>query len=155
MVYKYRATQYKVPAQVAGEYLNKLGESGDLTAKRLLEESRPKKALLHECFEWDDTKAAEAHRIYQARHFIANIVITEVDEKPVQITRAFVSVSEASHAERAVFKPVITALSDENSREIVLANAIRELQMFKDKYGALTELTAVIDAIDEEIGGVA
>lgn len=155
MVYKYRATQYKVPAQAAGEYLHELGESGDLTARRLLDESRPKKALLHECFEWDDTKAAEAHRLYQARYFIANIVIAEVDEKPVQPTRAFVSVSEASHSERAIFKPVITALADKNSREIVLANALRELQMFKDKYGALAELAAVIKAIDEVVGGAA
>lgn len=155
MVYKYKATHYKIPAQVAGEYLHELDENGGLTAKRLLEESRPKNALLHGCFEWDNSKAAEAHRLWQARYFIANIIITHTDDDPVIPTRAFVNVSDATHAERAIYKPIITALSDDDNREAVLANALRELQMFKDKYGALMELAKVIDAIDEVTGGAA
>lgn len=155
MVYKYKATHYKVPAQVAGEYLNELEENGGLTAMRLLEKSRPEDALLHECFEWDDTKAAEAHRLFQARYFIGNIVITQIDDKPVQKTRAFVNISDASHREKAYYKPVQVALSDSNSRDAVLANALRELEMFREKYGVLTELADVINAIDAYIGGAA
>ena len=155
MVYQYKATHYKVPAQVAGEYLHELEENGGLTAMRLLEKSRPEDALLHGCFEWDDTKAAEAHRLFQARYFIGNIVITQIDDKPVQMTRAFVNISDASHAETACYKPVRVALSDADSREIVLSNALRELMRFKEKYGSLTELTEIIDAIDAYIGGAA
>ena len=62
MIYKYKATQYKVPAQKAGEYLEKLNaKEGGLTAERLLDVSRPKRALLHDCFDWDDTRAAEKY----------------------------------------------------------------------------------------------
>lgn len=153
MVYKYKATKYKVPAQVAGEYLHKLDEDGGLTAERLLDESRPKNALLHGCFEWDNTKAAEAHRLWQARYFIGNIVVAQIEDNPVPPVRAFVNVSDAGHAQKALYRPVRAALSDSASRETVLANALRELEIFRDKYGALTELTAVIDAIDAVIGG--
>ena len=155
MVFKYKATKYKVPAQVAGEYLHKLDEDGGLTAERLLDESRPKNALLHGCFEWDNTKAAEAHRLFQARYFIGNIVVAQIEDNPVTPVRAFVNVSDASRAQKALYRPVRAALSDGASRETVLANALRELEIFRDKYGALTELTAVIDAIDAVIGGKA
>lgn len=156
MVYKYKATKYKVPAQTAGEYLRELDENGGLTAERLLDESRPEKALLHGCFEWDDTSAAEAHRLWQARYFIGNIIVTQIEEKLVIPTRAFVNVTDASHTQKAVYRPVRIALSDGDSREIVLANALRELEIFKSKYQMLSELTDVIAAIDSiTVGGAA
>ena len=150
MVYKYRATQYKVPAQVAGEYLEELGkEEGGLTARTLLERSRPEEALLHECFEWDDTEAAERYRLGQARYFISNVVTVELKGKPVEPTRAFVQVTQREHNEVGIFKPVHIALSDSVSREIVLGNAMRDMQSFKDKYATLEELASVIEAMDE------
>lgn len=156
MVYKYKATQYKIPAQVAGEYLNELGEKeGGLTAETLLEASRPEEALLHDCFEWDDSLAAERFRLRQARSFIGNIVAVEIQGKPVEKTRAFVSVTETAHREKGVFVPIVTAMSDERSRETVLKNALFELQAFKEKYRTLSELAKVFEAIDELTGGAA
>ena len=150
MVYEYRATQYKVPAQVAGEYLEKLSkEEGGLTARALLEKSRPEEALLHECFEWDDTEAAERYRLGQARYFISNVVTVELKGKPIEPTRAFMQVTQREHSEVGIFKPVHVALSDSVSREIVLGNAMREMKSFISKYANLEELAKVIEAMDE------
>jgi len=161
MVYKkydYRATQYKVPAQQAGEYIDSLIETeGGITPRRLLDVSRSETALLHSCFEWDDTKAAEAHRISQARYFIGNLVcvVTQNDE-PVttEPVRAYVNVKPQEHA-KGNFKHVISALSDDGERKIVLENAKRDARIFKEKYAYLKELADVFTAIDEFIGGVA
>lgn len=151
--YKWKGTSFPISAQVAGEYMHNLSESsGGLTARRLLEESRDENALMHNCFEWDDTKAAEAHRISQARYMIRTCVCTIVDdggEKKSEDVRAFVSVSETKHAERGIYQPVVKALSNSDSRAIVLENAKRDLISFKQKYATLSELSDVLTAIDE------
>lgn len=158
MVYKYsyRATKYAVPAQQAGEYMQELRKkNGELNKFILLDESRGENALLHNCFEWDDTKAAESYRLDQAQHFISNIVCVLVDdeknEKQDKPIRAFVNVADQSHSEKGSFVPVMEALSEEKHRQIVLKNALNELQALRDKYSQLNELVKVFSAIDEVV----
>lgn len=154
MVYKYRATAYKIPAQVAGEYLETIDrEEGGLTAQKLLDKSRPEDALLHDTFEWDDTEAAEKYRLGQARFFIGNVITVEVKGEQVAPTRAFVSVSDAAHSEVGVFRPIIKALTNEDHRKVVLKNAMRDMQSFKEKYENLSELANVISAMNEVLEG--
>ena len=148
--YKWRYMQYPVPAQEAGEYMRELSEKeGGLTARSLLNHSREEDALLHPCFEWDDGKAAEAYRLNQAGDIIRNVVAVAVDNAPVEEVRAFVSTTDYGVPNEGVYKPVIEALADEETKEIVLKNAIREAYAFKKKYKNLNELSGVFDAIDE------
>lgn len=53
-------------------------EYGELTPKNVLEASRNPDALFHKYFEWNDTKAAEAHRLQQARILLNNVEIRVV-----------------------------------------------------------------------------
>lgn len=156
MVYQYswRAGGYPVSAQEAGEYLNGISErEGGITAARVLDVSRNEDSLLHPCFEWDDSVAAEAHRLYQARKLVGNLVCAVIKENPKddisKTTRAFVSVSPI--AEKGLFKPVAAALADVNDRQIVLENAKREAKSFRDKYSTLSEFAEVFTAIDKVI----
>ena len=150
--YEYAATRYAVPAQQAGEYMEMIRrQRGQLTPAILLEESRSEDALLHNCFEWNDTEAAEKYRLNQSRLFIANIKVTVLDDggtKKAECVRAFVNVSDQSHRESGVFVPIMEAISNRDSRDAVLQNAIRELEQFKNKYSSLYELSKVFDAID-------
>lgn len=158
MVYKYsyRATQYAVPAQKAGEYLKGLKETyGVLNKRILLDESRDEDALLHDCFEWDDTVAAEAHRLTQAQNFIKNMVCVVVDDsgekKNSEPVRAFVNVAKTENAESGSFVPLVEALSADETRKIVLNNALRELESFRKKYASLSELATVFESIDSAV----
>lgn len=156
MVYKfsYRATWYNVPAQQAGEHLRALKEKhGELDKYILLEDSRAEDALLHNCFEWDDTKAAEGFRLNQAQSFITNITCVIVDDegKETEPVRAFVNVADQSHAQRGSFVAIMDAMSDEKHRAIVLKNALGELVAFQNKYSQLTELAKVFEAIEDTI----
>lgn len=158
MVYKYsyRATQYAVPAQKAGEYLRELKETHGVLNKRiLLDESRDDEALLHDCFEWDDTAAAESYRLDQAQKFISNMVCVVVDdhgvEKNKEPVRAFVNTAKQENAESGAFVPLVEALSEESTRKIVLDNALRELSSLRKKYASLSELAKVFESIDSVV----
>ena len=63
MVYKKKdGARLKTDAQTVGDILEKLEKNGGLTAKRLVDESRPEDAPLNKKKKWGDAKAAEAYR---------------------------------------------------------------------------------------------
>lgn len=66
------------PDVVAGEITRIANENGGLDAPLLVNEARPHDAPLHPCFEWNDKKAGEQYRVYQARKLIKSVeVVTE------------------------------------------------------------------------------
>ena len=75
-----------VNADVAGNELAKLTKKhGALTPDVVVEDARPEDAALHPVFEWDDFKAAEAHRRQQARTLIRSVqVVRETDTGEVR-----------------------------------------------------------------------
>ena len=153
MVYEWKFPM-PVDAQIAGEELARIeGEHSNLTPELVLEESRNESAVLHPCFEWDDSIAAEKYRLDQAGYLLRNIVITvtktadaKVDAPEEVKVRAFVNVSEEK---KGVYVPIKTALSQENYRKRVLENALAELLMFQNKYSIYVELAGVCKAIEE------
>lgn len=97
MVYEWKsASRIKADAQEAGKLFEQLEAENDLTAARVVEESRAESAVLHGEFEWNDIKAADKYREHQARNIINAITIKTVatsdDEIPATI-RAFFNVS--------------------------------------------------------------
>lgn len=150
MIYKWKFPQ-PVPAQVAGEYLDGLKEKNDgvLTPELVLDNSRPADAVLHPCFEWDDNKAAENYRLYQARKIITNLVVTIETEgaKEPKTVNALVNVAPAYT--KAEYVPISVAMNNVASREQVLKNALIELRNFQNKYSTYSELAGVCKAIDD------
>lgn len=145
MVYKYAVNGiFPISAQTAGEELEKIERKhGEVTKELVLESARSAKSVLHPCFEWNDTKAAEKFRLTQATRLI-NAVTIVVDEAEVTEVRAFVNVTDSN---KGRFINVQSALTDEDAREIVLRRALNELQAFKKKYADLSELAVVFAAI--------
>lgn len=152
MVYKYEwsGLNYPVKAQDAGEYLERMSEDGGVTAAKVISEARAEDALLHDCFTWDDSIAAEKYRLREATTLIGSIrkvkvnVIQGEQSKPV---RAFVNVTEPSFTGTGIYRPVCEALGVEETRAIVLKRALMEARQFADKYESLTELAAVVAEI--------
>ena len=157
MVYQYswRRGDFPVPAQAAGEFLRNMTDAkGSVSSKDVLEASRDESALLHPCFEWDDARASEKYRLYQANKLIGSLICTVVKEESGKSqkenrVRAFVNVTTTGL--QGSYKPIIQALSNEEERQIVLENAKQDLIRFRDKYSTLTELSAVFRAIDEVV----
>lgn len=146
MVYKYRSFRFPVPAQVVGEELEKIeAKEGELTKENVLKAARAKSSKIHKCFEWDNEKAAEKFRLHQANLLIDSVVVI-YDEAPDTEVRAFVNIGDNAQGR---FISVRSALENAESKDIVLARAIAELQAFKRKYENLSELSKVFSVIAE------
>lgn len=142
MVYQWKpASQIKCDAQKAGEVCEKLEKTVGLTAKNLLDASRPEDAPLHGEFEWDDTKAAEAYRETQASYIIRMLCIAPEEERKEPVRAYFVT-------EKQSYTNTHVILKDADKRSALLDIALKELSAFKRKYAILTELADVFTAID-------
>ncbi|HOX27401.1 MAG TPA: hypothetical protein PLU44_16765 [Candidatus Krumholzibacteria bacterium] len=116
---------------------------GMLDAPDVVKAARPEKSPLHRYFEWDDTEAAELYRVEQARCLI-RLVVTTVPgaAEPVQ---AFVSLT----TERGRgYRHIIDVLDDEDLQQQMLADALAELERWRDRYAqcrALVDLRKKVD----------
>ena len=140
-----------VSADDAGNYIENLTKKhGGVTPKLLVNESRDKRALLHDCFEWNDGIAAEEYRLEQARHILRVIVVLpeedDNDEKPPIKIRAFVPVKENNETH---FVTIGRAMGDEDLRQQVLKQALDDLIAWKQKYKNLQEFKCVIKSINQ------
>lgn len=133
---------FSVEAQDAGEELERICDKhGALVPHDVVDESRPKTAVLHPCFEWDDPKAAELYREQQARQIIRCVVVVQEDQKPQRV-RAF-------HNVTANYEPVQVVVNDPVKLDKLLENAKAELRAFMVKYQILQQLQPVFDEISK------
>lgn len=137
-----------VDAQAAGEHLELVREKngGTLTPEAVLADARSNNSPIHSAFEWDDSAAAEKHRLWQARYLMAcltvNVTIQKQEERPV---RAFVNVTKA---EERQYVPVAAAMADPDLRKQVLDRAWNDLLAWRQKYSDLKELASIFEAVD-------
>lgn len=132
----------KADVNVVGEILETMAAEDRLTAANLVEDSRPEEAPLHNEFTWDDTKAAESWRRQEAMMIINSVEIRIENHEPVQ---AFVKISSA---ERNYLQTSVLIRAKE-TRDILLENALRELQGIQRKYAAIAELADVFREIEK------
>jgi hypothetical protein len=63
-------------------------KQGKLTPQQVLEAARDEESPLHRFFEWDDSTAAEAYRVEQARDLIKKVkVIIQYEETEIKLPR--------------------------------------------------------------------
>lgn len=144
MVYQWKLNTYSVPAQVVGRVCEQLEQTGGLTPARLVNVSRNEDAPLHPLFEWRDDVAAEKYREVQAAKIIRSIT---VETEKGEAVRAFVRVAEKNKT----YTNIETAIRVSNCRAELLKQAKREMLCFIAKYKTLTDLTAVVDAMEYTI----
>lgn len=122
---------------------------GVLTPDAVVENARDPESPLHDKFEWDDTKAAHAHRIYQARKLIASVKVIVRESDRVLVVPRFVSTStfgesryEHIDAVRNDADASMVVLRDEVSRAIsCLTRAIN----VAERIGCKAALQEILD----------
>ncbi len=113
--------------------------------------ARDPKTSLHKKFTWDDTKAAEEYRLWEARALIRVAVI--VEENTSEEVRAYVSITD-NRGKEGGYMAVAEVLDNKKLRARMLQDAIDDLNFFRDKYNSLknlSEIKPVFVAIDEVI----
>ena len=136
-------------ANAVGKHLELIRSQckGEITPADVLADARNPNSPLHSFFEWDDSAAAEAHRIAQARGLIRSVVAVYVsDDKPAIRTKAYVHVPEKGFPH---YREMTHAMSQKKTRELVLKRAWSELQAWRKRYADMKEFASLIDVIDE------
>lgn len=121
---------------------------GRLTPQAVVNAARHKASPLHRYFEWSDRLAGEKHRLSQASELIRSVRVTiraDPNDKPRTI-RALVSVVTPRGRE---YVPAVEAMTAEEFRDQMLADALRELHAFRSKYRQLSALAVVFAAIEK------
>lgn len=116
---------------------------GKLTPELVREEARPVDSPLHDRFEWDDTAAAEAHRLEQAHRLIRSVrvVYRSAEHDEDRSVRAF-------HAVRGpqghVYEPLERVTNDPFLSRLVLNDMERQWRELRRRYEHFEEFWAMV-----------
>ena len=131
--YKWRdGFAYQTSAEIVGGVVEQIeARDGEVTRESFLEESRPEDAPTHSMFEWDDTVAAEAYRLDQSRKIITNLQIVYVNNQEEK--ESIPAVLNIASDRKAVYQNIVTVLSNEESRDLVLNRLQREVDQLIER----------------------
>lgn len=124
----------------------RMGNGGMLRAADVVAFARDPKTSLHNRFEWDDTKAAQQHRLWQARELIRVVVKTQ----PIggdATTRVYVSLDDDRRNDGGGYRTLDDVMRSDVMRQSLLHQAHADMVRFEAKYRQLAELAWVIEAM--------
>jgi hypothetical protein len=108
--------------------------------------ARNPRTVLHGQFTWDDSAAAAQYRLWQARQLI-RVTVSLIPGTETE-SRVFVSMMDDRKLRGGGYRITASMMSDAASRELLLVEALAELEVFRRKYRHLRELAAVFEQID-------
>lgn len=116
----------------------------EVTPEQLVDAARDENSELHQCFEWDDSIAAEMYRKDQARKILRLLVIKqeETESKELPPVRYFFKTNNDG------YKPSSVIFKKPDEYQALLQRALAELHAFKVKYSTLQELSEILTLID-------
>jgi hypothetical protein len=138
------------PRSVIMDYAQELEQvraanGGVLRPADVVEFAMNPETVLHGRFEWDDTKAAEQYRLWQARELIRVVVQTHpAKDAP---TRVYVSLADDRGNDGGGYRTLDEVLRSKAMREALLAQAQGDMMRFEAKYHVLRELASVVAAM--------
>lgn len=143
---------HKVAADVVGKVCEELERSElGLTPSSLLDYSRDENSPTHREFEWNDEIAGEKYRLEQARKLIIDLRVVHDDVgREDARERAFVVTSDR----KSEYVPIQKALSNEEWRTGLLAQARKDSEIFLAKYRRLEELANVNAAMEVFVSSI-
>lgn len=120
--------------------------NGLLRPVDVVEFARNENTALHSKFTWDDTKAAHEYRLWQARQLIAITITIETPTVPEH--RTYVSIKEHRRTPDGGYRKTVEVLTEEQSRKLLLKQALDELKDMKRRYSSLIELSEIFTLVD-------
>ena len=124
---------------IAGELLKLKNDNGVINPAGAVEWARThKKSLLHASLEWDDAIAGERHRQWQVRQLISVHIVD------AEGGRRFVSLSiDRKHDGSNGYRSLEDVVARPDLREVMLRDALADLERIQERYKKLTELEPV------------
>jgi len=127
-------------------------KNNGLTDDAIVQASAPKNHALHKWFQWDDSEAATEYRREQARKLIRSLEVV-YEEAPEIKTRVYEVEHKArpQDPERTVYTTTEEVLANPDSRDRLIAEAIRAAMQFRRRFKMLHELDAVMEEIEKAV----
>ncbi len=146
--YRYRKGHGgRVPAEVAGAELDRIRQqNGELRPDQVVAAARDRRSPLHHHFTWDPSKAAQKCRLIEARNLIRAIEVyaVHIDGRQSPPVIAFVHIGGQEQG----YQSSEVVQSDDAMYAAALADAKRQLRGMRQRYGYITELVKLWQAID-------
>ena len=121
---------------------------GSLTPENVLDASRPKHAVLHDAFEWDDNIAAEHHRLQQARVLLNNIEVKIISNGLPRVIPVYEVIKQPNNPSQ--YKSIQSMTSSDIT--FIKQRTKKELTILKDKLSVYKELektcSFLVNALD-------
>ncbi len=118
---------------------------GLLMPEVVVNAARPPSSPLHSYFTWDDSEAAEKHRLWEARQLLRVTVEYIKHGGKERSYKVFCSLT--SDRQEGGYRVTAQVLSNAQLRAQMLEDARDEMRTFQQKYHALTELAEVFKAM--------
>lgn len=123
---------------------------GRLVASEVVEFARNNtQSMLHGQFEWDDSAAAEAYRLIQARNIIRMVVIYPPND--TRQIRAWISPPSLRTQPGGGYVPVAMALTNDGYLDQLRREAIAEIQRLQRKFHMIEELAPIFAAAAQAV----
>lgn len=119
-----------------------------ITAKEVVEESRPKNSPLHKWFTWDDTAAAEHWRRNEATMMLRFCLEIRETDGGQEIEIPIVVCGPSEENGNLSNYPIDIGMADATTSSYVVQRALDGLIAWKTKYGMLKGFEKVVRAID-------
>lgn len=127
---------------------------GILRPEDVVEFAKNPETALHSEFEWDNDKAAYLHRVWKARYLIRTVVTyieANEEKRPVNV---YVSLTPDRERSGGGYRKLVTVLSNSEMRNQLLQDAMKELEIFQQKYQNIKELYGIFIEIEKVRGRV-
>ena len=149
-----QGTVFKTDARTAFQEVERLNAQfgGSAPDGALVTASKPITAPLHNEFEWSNAKAGKMYRLDQEKKIKRSLVViseSSVDDHraPIEIRLYQRTKIQDNGNSRRVYMNTFEMLEDPEGREQLLAQALRDLEIFQNRYRVLTELSGVLEPI--------
>jgi hypothetical protein len=117
-----------------------------VTPRAIVDAARDPGNPLHAQFEWDDSKAAESYRLWQARRLLATIQVFDVrTESP---RPAYISLMNDRILPEGGYRLLDDVLSNTELRRQAVETALADLKALKFRYDHIRELSTVWAEVD-------
>lgn len=120
---------------------------GILRPRAVVDFARDPKTSLHNKFQWDDGKAADAYRVWQAREIIL-VTVRVIGDDPRPI-RAYVSLKGDRSHKGGGYRALVDVLSDAKLMKRMIAQALAEYETLGQKYERVKELKPIRKAVQQ------
>lgn len=121
----------------------------------VLEASRSASAVLHPVFEWDNSVAAEKHRVAQARRMISAMRVIRRETRVPEPAFAYIRVGEKGDRSGRAFVPMVSIVDDPGRRRAFLLGELRNIAGCLDRTLAFAEMDPLRDALAAVKAGLA